>query len=274
MRPRSYLFVAGDDVHRLELARKTNAGAVIADLEDAIHPDRKETARAVLGTCLRDARSRDRGLQLVRINPISTSAGRADLGAIAAGRIPADGIVVPKARSAELHDLPASLHVVALIETAAGLRESFEIARAPAVRGLMIGAVDLALELKLTQDPDVDPLRFARDRLVLDSAAAGIAAPVDGVFVDVRDDEGLRAETQRARALGFRAKACVHPRQVEVVEAAFAPSADDVAWAERTDAAYRKALAAGRGVTAIDGLMVDAPVARRAQEILAEATGG
>jgi citrate lyase subunit beta/citryl-CoA lyase len=274
MLPRSYLFVAGDDRRRVHKARETRAGAVIADLEDAVHAERKAAAREQLLESLHTLPPRDRGLQLVRINALSTDAGRADLAALSAQSTLFDGLVVPKARATEVHRLPADLHVVALIETAAGVREAFEIASAPAVDRLMLGSVDLGLELRLSPDPGVDALLLARERLVMDSAAARISAPIDGVCVDVRDVAGLRADARRSRALGFRAKACVRPAQIDVVEAAFMPSGGDVAWARRVEAAYRKARAQGRGIAAVDGRMVDAPVARRAEEILAEAAGG
>jgi citrate lyase beta subunit len=109
---------------------------------------------------------------------------------------------------------------------------------------------------------------------VLASAVAALARPIDGVVADVADEHGLRVEASRARALGFGAKACIHPRQLEIVAAAFRPDETEIAWARRIDAGYRLALAESRGAALVDGEMVDAPVAARARLILEEAGVG
>ena len=113
--------------------------------------------------------------------------------------------------------------MIAIVETAQGLRLAYETASHPRVEALVLGAVDLGLELGLEVRPDGQEVLFARSKLVLDSAAAGIRGPFDLVHLDVRDGEGLEAECRLARSLGFRGKACIHPAQVDIVNAVFAP---------------------------------------------------
>jgi citrate lyase beta subunit len=266
---RTFLFVGGGDRERLAKALASSAAAVIADLEDAVAPERKADARATLTAALAAAGPRPGGAQLVRVNVPDGPFGADDLDALAG--LPLDGLVVPKATPARVAaaarlDLP----LVPLVETAAGLREAYEIARMDGVVRLMLGTIDLALELVLAPLPDDAQLLHARSRIVLDSAAAGVARPIDGVVPDVRDEDALRAETLRARGFGFGAKACIHPRQLAVVAQALAPTAAEIVWARRVAEAYRDALADGRGSALVDGEMVDAPVARRARLILQE----
>ena len=163
-------------------------------------------------------------------------------------------------------DLP----IVAIVETAAGLREAFAIASHDSVRALMLGAVDLGLELGLEPRDDGHEILFARSSLVVDSAAAGLRGPIDRVWVDVRDLEGLARDCVVGRSLGFRGKALVHPDQIAPTHEAFAPSADEVRRAREIVAAYERAEADGRGVVALDGEMIDAPVAERARELLSD----
>ena len=144
-------------------------------------------------------------------------------------------------------DAAALPPIIAIVETAAGLQESAEIATAPGVWALLLGAVDLGVELRLTPRADGLELLFARSKLVVDSAAAQIAPPIDVVHVDIADDDALRAESELARSLGFGGKACIHPRQVPIVERAFAPTADELERARRVVDAYEAARSPRRG---------------------------
>ena len=156
--------------------------------------------------------------------------------------------------------------VLALVESARGVLAAEALAFAPGVQRLVFGTVDFALDMDLSGDPI--GFDFAASRLALASRAAGIAAPVAGVTVAIDDEALLRTELARARAHGFGAKLCIHPRQVAMVHAALAPHADELAWARRVvDAA---AHAAGAAVQ-VDGRMVDKPVLLRAQALLARA---
>ena len=264
--PRSALFVPADRPERHQKAFDSGADAVIVDLEDAVVGSRKDEARGVLVESL-SSRTGSTGC-LVRINSPLLEEGRADLAAVTQMR--ADAIVVPKAdiESVEIAGA-AELPLVALVETAAGILDAAAIARHPAVDVLMLGPVDLSLELDVADRPDGDPLATARGLLVLAAAAGGIPGPLDGPCVQPHDQEALAAEISRARLLGFAGKSCIHPAQVEPVNAAFAPSAEEVAWARKVSAAYEEA--DGSGVVVLDGEMIDLPVVLRARRILERA---
>jgi citrate lyase subunit beta/citryl-CoA lyase len=159
--------------------------------------------------------------------------------------------------------------VVAIVETADGLRRAYEVASLPRVEALIVGAVDLGVELHLEQRADSLEILFARSKAVLDSAAAGVRAPIDRVWTDVRDGAGLEADALFARSLGFRGKACVHPDQVEIVNRVFTPSDEELTRARRVVEAYEQAVEEGAGVTALEGEMIDLPVVKRARQVLA-----
>ena len=268
-RPRigSVLFAPGDDQRKLGKAIDAGATLAIADLEDAVAESAKAAARDVVAAAL-TGRAPVAGRCAVRINALDTPFAGDDLAMAASAG--ADAIVVPKARASSLRTLDAATlpPIIAIVETAVGLQESAEIATAPGVWALLLGAVDLAVELRLTPRADGLELLFARSKLVLDSAAAQIAAPIDIVHVDIADDDALRAESELARSLGFGGKACIHPRQVPIVERAFAPTADELERARRVVDAYEAAAARGEGVVRVDGAMVDLPVYERARDII------
>jgi citrate lyase subunit beta/citryl-CoA lyase len=266
---RSFLFAPGDSERKLTGALTCGAHAVIADLEDAVAPADKERARAVVMSVLRDVPTSD-VVRLVRINCSGDAPLAADVAI--AERAGADGIVLPMASVEVLGRLVTSLPVVAIVETARGLRDAYDLARSPGVAAIALGAVDLAAGLGLgTVDGDERelPLLFARSQLVRDCAAAGARAPIDAVHTAVHDVDGLRRSSAMSRALGLRGRLCLHPKQVPVVDEAFAPAPADVAWAQRVVAAYRGAGA--DGALAIDGEMIDEAVAKRAERILGEA---
>jgi citrate lyase subunit beta/citryl-CoA lyase len=156
--------------------------------------------------------------------------------------------------------------VLPLIESAQGFANALEVARAPGVQRLLFGSIDFQLDLGI--DGEGDELLHFRSQLVLVSRLAGIEPPVDGVYVAFDDDEGLRRETQRVRKLGFGAKLGIHPRQVKVINEAFSPTADEVAWARRIVQAAADAKGAA---VALDGRMVDTPVIAKAEQILKDA---
>jgi citrate lyase subunit beta/citryl-CoA lyase len=261
--PRSLLFAPGDDARKLTKAISAGAGYAVADLEDAVAEPQKTAARETVAAALA---ARGSARCAVRVNELGGPYATQDLLVAAA----ADAIVVPKARAASLRELdPRALPpIIAIIETAAGLQESAEIARVPGVACLLLGAVDLGVELRLEPRRDGLELLFARSKLVMDSAAAGIGAPIDVVHVDLAAPEALRAECELARSLGFGGKACIHPSQIEHVEAAFAPTDAQVKRAERIVRDFEAALAQGAGVVAVDGEMVDRPVYERALDII------
>src|SRR3954449_4942835 len=252
---RSYLFVPATDPHRVDKALASDAHAVVVDLEDAVAEDRKDDARALVGERLREPRPR--GAQLVRINGIDTAHARADLAAL--DGLALDAVVVPKAEPQPLQTLaPSGPPVIALVETATGVRRRFGLASRSRLTRLMFGNVDLAAQLGATPGPDARELLHARSALVLDSVAAGVRGPIDGPCTVIGDEVALRAETEAAKALGFAAKSCVHPAQLDTVHDVFAASEEELAWASKVVAAAERATAGGRGAVAVDGHMVDA----------------
>jgi citrate lyase subunit beta/citryl-CoA lyase len=215
---RSLLFVPADDPDRLTAAFGGAADAVVADLEDFVPADRKDAARAVVSERLAGFTGAAR---LVRVNAPETGLTDRDLDAIRG--IPLDAVLVPKASRDSVEAVRGTgAPVIAVIETAQGLREAYEVAAAPHVVALALGAGDLTAALALEPRPDALELLYARSKLVVDSSAAGIRAPFDRVFAPLTDLAGLRADALLARSLGFGGKSCTHPGQPQVVNEVFA----------------------------------------------------
>jgi len=262
---RSLLFVPGNRPERFAKACASGADAVIVDLEDAVPPDEKATARAAVRAWLSPAHP-----ALLRINAADTGWFAEDAQLC---RLPGvAGVVLPKAeRTADIEALTsiggAGLAVLPLIESAHGLWHAQSIAGTRSVQRLIFGTIDFQLDLGMRAGED-EMLPF-RTQLVLASRMAGIAPPVDGVTVAINDATAIAADTARARRLGFGGKLCIHPRQVGIVNAGFAPTAAEVAWARNVVQAAARA--AGAAV-AVDGKMVDRPVILRAEAILRDAT--
>jgi citrate lyase beta subunit len=191
------------------------------------------------------------------------------------GELELDAVVLPKATPESVEALgPEGPPIIAIVETAQGLRVAYETAASPRVELLMLGSVDLGVELRLEQRPDGLEILYARSQLVIDSAAAEIGAPIDVVHLDFRDLAGLEESARFARSLGFGGKACIHPDQVAIVNRVFAPESEDVEWARRVVEAYERGEREGKGAVALEGTMVDLPVVERARQVLAEAKGG
>jgi citrate lyase beta subunit len=263
---RSLLFAPGNDERKLRGAAGSAADAVIADLEDSVPAAVKDKARALVLRVLADAGSAAR---LVRVNGADTQELGDDLAMVAELR--PDALVLPKATPDAVDAVAqVGLPVVAIAETAVGIRLAYETASRPPVFALLIGAVDLAAELGLEPRADGMEIQYVRSKLVVDSAAAGVRPPFDIVHVGLRDDDALEAEALLARSLGLRGKACIHPSQVEVVNRVFTPAAATVGWAERVVEAAESAAHAGSGAVAVDGAMVDEAVVARARRILSE----
>ena len=282
---RSLLFVPGDFLRKFEKARQTAADALILDLEDSVAEDRKDGARAIV----REMLAQTRGAQefCVRVNALDTNRTLADLAAVLPGR--PEAIMLPKCEladdvrqiSAWLDGIEAALgaplgatRVIAIAtETAKALHGLADYGRAgPRLAGLMWGAEDLAASLGATTNADergfTSPFRLARDLCLVAARAAGVA-PIDTVYTKIEDLDGLAREAQAARRDGFAAKAVIHPKHVEAVNAAFAPSPREVAWARQVVEAFATDKSAG--VVKIDGQMIDKPHLRAAEKILAAA---
>jgi citrate lyase subunit beta / citryl-CoA lyase len=261
MTPRSYLFVPADRPERFGKALASGADAVIVDLEDAVAPHAKDAARASLEAWL----ARSEGRVVVLINSVDTPWFIDDLRVCRSPNVAA--VMLPKAE--RVQELARIEHnrLLPLIETAAGMDALREIADAPNVKRLMFGSIDFQLDLGI--DGEGEELLMFRSQIVLISRLARLESPVDGVSTAIDDAAQLEADVQRARRLGFGAKLCIHPKQVEIVNRGFSPSATELEWAQRVlDAA---ASACGAAV-AVDGKMVDKPVLLRAQRLLRQAS--
>jgi citrate lyase subunit beta/citryl-CoA lyase len=269
MPPRSYLFVPGDRPDRFEKALATAADAVVVDLEDAVAPSAKASAREAVAALL--ARHGERERIVVRINDESTPWIQADLALLRDGG--AAAVMLPKAeRPATIEQMRSACPAIAvlpLIESALGVLAADALAGAEGVQRLVFGTIDYALDMGL-QGPLATTLGLdaAAARLALVSRAAGRLPPVAGVTVAIDDEALLRADVERAQALGFSAKLCIHPKQIAPLHALLAPSPDERAWAERVLAAAERA--AGAAVQ-LDGRMIDKPVIERARRTLQRA---
>ncbi|MEU5271566.1 HpcH/HpaI aldolase/citrate lyase family protein [Streptomyces hygroscopicus] len=261
---RTLLFVPGDRPERFTKAAASGADGVLVDLEDAVAPGAKSVAREAavrwLGT--HDG--------FVRINAADTPWHAADLAALTAARR-LRGVVLPKSSTADgvaevLRRLPAGVPVLALVESALGVREAAAIAQVPGVARLLFGSVDLALDMDLVPSgPDEPELLWARSALVVASRAAGLPAPLDGVYTQLDDEAGLAAAARRSRGLGFGGRLCVHPRQVGVVHRAWLPTDAELEWARRV---VRAAGDRDGAAVRVDGQMIDRPRLRRARSLL------
>ena len=245
---RSVLFMPGANLRALEKARDLPADGLIFDLEDAVAPTAKETARAAVAQAL-GAGGYGRRELVLRINALETPWGEADLAA-AAG-LPIDAVLLPKVESADqvcrvvsrLDGLgaPAALAVWCMLETPRGILAAAEIAAAsPRVAALVAGTSDLTKDLHALHTPDRAPLMTALGLLLLAARAHGLVA-LDGVHLDLADDEGFAFACHQGRALGFDGKTLIHPKQIEPANAAFAPSPEEVAWSRRVVAAHAEA---------------------------------
>ena len=262
---RMLLFVPGNRMDRVEKAHATAADVVCIDLEDAVPPADKAGARDGVLAYLADGAT---PRTAVRINGLRTAAGLRDLLALAEAARPPAILLVPMVESAaELAIVDAILgdravSVVPLVETVEGLAAVREIGASPRVDNVMFGGGDLSTQLGV--DLAWEPLLQARSQFVLGCVAARVRA-VDVPFVNVKDEAGLAAEAARAKALGFAAKAVIHPAQVEPVARAFQPTADELTRARAAVEAYRQA--GGRAVMH-DGMMLDEPIVRRLESLL------
>lgn len=277
---RSFLFAPANHPRRVEKAFTLQADAVILDLEDACAISEKAASRSKVTEAL--ARPRQ-GLGYVRVNPLSTKFAYGDLTQTV--RPGLDGVVLPKVESASdlhtadwlirqmerEHGMPeGGVDLIPIIETARGLAHLPEIlAATPRVRRAAFGAGDFTLDLDLTWTRGEEELNAYRAQIVLHSRAAGIEAPLDTVWVDLRDPEGCAASARKARELGFQGKLCIHPDQIAAVNAAFSPTEAQIARAQRVLEAFAQAEAQGSSAIQLDGQFIDYPIVYAAQRVMA-----
>lgn len=256
---RSYLFAPGHSAKLLGKVFEAGADAVMLDLEDAVPPDHKATARAMIADVLAEHPS------WVRVNAARTALCEADLDAVADR---AFGIRIPKTESPEdvlwVAERAPGKPIICAIESARGVLAAQEIAAVPGVRHLAMGGVDLQRDLH-AGNGNLHTL-YVRSHLVVVSRAARLEPPIDSVYPRLDDDAGLREQAEFARSLGFFGKSAIHPRQLPILHEVFTPSDDEIAWAREVLSAFQAA--GGAAVALADGEFVDLPVAQRAERIL------
>ncbi len=263
------LFVPGNDERRLRKALTTETHLVIADWEDGTPAAEKAAGRELTARIYAETPAGGPA-RAVRINAAGTPFHTDDVAALPGLEL--DAILLPKATPEALAGLGAGVPaVIAIVETAGGLRDVRQIAESGRAACLALGAIDLALELGIQSRPDGQEVLLARSQLVLESAAAGLRAPLDQVNTVLDDVEQLEQEVALARSLGMRGKMCIHPRQLEPVNRGFGPTEAELAWARELIEQFERAEAEGRGALAVRGEMVDLPVVERARRVLAEA---
>lgn len=259
--PVSYLFVPATRPERFDKALAAGADRVIIDLEDAVAPEDKQSARAALSAWL----SKDKSVA-IRINSADTNWFADDLALCARDGVAE--IILPKAGDvADVKKVVAAgaKSVLLLIESALGIKNIEQLAQQERVTRLIFGSIDFCVDMGI--DGDDRELDYFRSQIVLASRLAELAPPVDGVTTAIDDVNILQADALRGKRFGFGAKLCIHPKQVAEVNTAYRPTIDEMAWARRVlDAAG----SAGGAAVQVDGRMVDKPVLIRAQRLLAQ----
>lgn len=274
------LYIPGNNPAMIQQGGVYGADSILLDLEDAVALNQKDAARTLVRNMINVIDFYDAEV-CVRVNHLSTPFGLADLEAIVP--LQPSAIRYPKTESAEevaellkiieqienrhgLSHNKMTLH--AMIETAMGVQNVFDIAsKFDRVDAITIGGQDLTADMNIVYTPDGAGIDFARKRIVMAAKASHIDV-IDTVFPDVNDEEGLRRETEYAKKIGFTGKAVINPRQIEIIHDVYTPTDEEIRKAYRIVKEFKINSAAGIGVFAIDGKMIDAPIVTRAEYIL------
>ncbi len=269
---RSVLYIPAANQRAMDKARTLAADAIIFDLEDAVAPAEKPGARELL----RAALAQDYGgrARIVRINGFDTEWGRDDAAFAAGPGDRADAVLVPKVSRPEDLDAVAAITgdipLWAMMETALGMLNAAAIAAHPRLQGMVMGTNDLAKELGSRHRPDRLGMQAGLGLCLLAARAHGLVI-VDGVFNAFKDDEGLRAECEQGRDMGFDGKTLIHPAQLDIANAAFAPTGAEIDLSRRQIEAYEAAIAEGKAVAVVDGRIVENLHVETARKTLARA---
>jgi (3S)-malyl-CoA thioesterase len=273
---RSVLYMPGSNARALEKARSLPADALILDLEDAVAPPEKDKARKLVSEAIA-AGGYGRRKLIVRINALDTAWGKDDLAAVVG--VKPDAVLLPKADRAEdilavaegIADAPGDIAIWAMMETPLGILNAGEIAAShPRLGGFVLGTNDLVKDLRCGNPADRLPLLAALSICLLAARAHGLVC-VDGVYNAFRDEDGLRAECEQGRDLGFDGKTLIHPAQIAVANEVFAPSEAALERARAEVAAFEEAEARGEGVAVLDGRIVENLHVESARRLLARA---
>ena len=260
---RTMLFLPGNTPNMLINGDTLGADTIIFDLEDAVSPDEKDAARVLVRNTLK-YQSFDACETVVRINPTDTKFWKEDLEAIIP--LKPDVIMPTKVSGAEMIQEVSAY--MAEVETALGVEKSFEIASADKrVIGIFLGGEDFTADMHCKRTKEGQEIFYARTRLVLAARACGIEA-YDTPFTDVEDMEGLRKDTEFAKSLGFAGKAVISPRHVDIVNEVFSPTEEEIAYAHDVMDAIEEGKRQGKGVISLRGKMIDAPIVKRASQVL------
>jgi len=265
----------GSNPRALQKARTLPADGLIFDLEDAVAPEAKEHARAIVGAALAEGSYGHRELVL-RVNAIDTPWGHADLAAAAA--MPIDAVLLPKVENPDrvaftlslldAFGAPERLAVWCMLETPRGILFAREIAGARRLAALVLGTSDLTKDLRALPSPDRLPLLTSLGLAILAARANGLAI-LDGVHLDLSDDEGFAGACRQGRELGFDGKTLIHPKQIAAANAVFAPTKEEIEWSRRIIGAHAEAMAAGKGIVLVDGRLVEELHVKDATRLLA-----
>ena len=270
---RSVLYIPGSKDRALDKARTLPCDAIIFDLEDAVSPEAKAGARETLANALKEGGYGKRS-KIVRINALTTEWGLEDVRALRdAG---ADAILLPKVNTPSDVDnladmLGPDMPIWVMMETPVSVFNAREIAAHAQVTGLVAGTNDLTKDLGCRTRADRLPLMTSLQMIVMAARAARGVVAIDGVYNRFRDGDGLKAECEQGRDLGFDGKTLIHPAQIDVTNTAFAPTQSEIDLAERQIAAFEESHAAGQGVAVVDGQIVENLHIVAAQRVLAKA---
>ncbi|MCE2465697.1 MAG: CoA ester lyase [Dehalococcoidia bacterium] len=278
---RSLIFVPGNRADMLGKARQFDADVIVADLEDSVPNDEKDNARQMVSEMGPALCQRGQKL-VVRVNSLDTGLTRQEIESVAGDHL--YGVSIGKAESPidinECHKLasaaekrlglaPGHIKFIPWIENARAIMGALDIATAsPRIVAIAFGAEDYTDDMGVERTEVGDEVHFARCMVGVAARAARIAA-LDGPFVAFRDPEGLRADCQTGLKLGFKGKFAIHPAQLDIINETFTPGAEEITYAKRVVEAWLEAEEAGRGSTSLDGKMIDVPVVKRAQNLLA-----
>ena len=280
---RSWMFVPGHRSRMIEKALGLNADAIMLDIEDGVAPGEKDAARRLIAEALGHERPPKSPLRFVRINAIGHARMEADLEEVV--RPGLDGLVLPKVETAEqvlhveailkeseprLKIEPGAIKLLVAIESPRGLLNAPNIAiSSPRVVGLMFGAEDFGLELglPLVREGEARDLIYARSALAVAAASAHVQA-VDGVWVDLKDTEGLGGFARQSRRLGFSGMSLIHPSQIDPINSVFSPTPEEVDYARKVIQAYEEAVARGDGSISFGGQLIDRPIVERARRTM------
>ncbi|MCM1319068.1 MAG: citrate (pro-3S)-lyase subunit beta [Muribaculaceae bacterium] len=276
---RTMMFVPGNNPGMMADAHIYGPDSIMLDLEDSVSMAEKDTARLLVYNALKTVDYGDTEM-VVRINPLNTPYGKKDIEAVVKAGVHV--VRMPKTETAEeVREVEREIEkvereigclgrtkIMAAIESALGVVNAYDIATAsPRMMGIALGAEDYCANLKTQRSKEGEELRLARETIVVAARAAGIDA-LDTVYSNLNDMETFRKEVEYIKTIGFDGKSIINPRQIEVVNEVFAPTAKDIEKARAIVAAIKEAEKKGSGVIALNGKMIDRPVVIRAERTI------